>query len=286
MRSWLTIVVVLGAWSCSVVRAQDRKSIAGVEQLRILVHSRVANGAVFSLQAFVYRPMVGGKHPVLLLSHGSSGGDPKQETPQAEQAKFLTDRGYLVVVPMRRGRGTSGGSSLESEDKNCDPASWRTGLDAAFEDVTAALDFAAALPDVDASRVVLAGESRGGFLSVAYAAQGARRASVVGAINFVGGWVAQAEDHCPADFNEVAFRRYGASASIPELWLYGDNDRFYSTSSIRSYVRAFRSRGGKAAFNLIANVPNNGHWLPGYPQLWSAQVDRYLASRGLPAGGL
>ena len=71
------------------------------------------------------------------------------------------------------------------------------------------------LPDVDATRVVLAGESRGGFLSVAYAAQGARRSRVVGVVKFVGGWVAQAEDRYPTDFNEVAFRRYGMPFTAP-----------------------------------------------------------------------
>lgn len=239
----------------------------------------------FSLQAFLYRPAGGGGGPLVLLSHGSSGGDPGQEVPQAEQAAFFTARGYVVLAPMRRGRGRSGGASLESEDRNCDPASWRPGLDAAFEDVTAAIDHAAALPGVDASRVVLAGESRGGFLSVAYAATGGRRDRVAGVVNFVGGWVAQAEDRCPVDFNRLAFRRYGALTEVPELWLYGDRDRFYSTPSIRGYARAYAQAGGRLSFALIPRVPNNGHWLPGYPRLWSARVDRYLASRGLPAGG-
>ena len=219
----------------------------------------------------------------MVLSHGSSGGDLKLEVPQAEQARFFTERGFVVVVPMRRGRGTSGGMSLESEDRNCDPASWWPGLDAAYEDVTATIDTAAHMPDVNANAVVLAGESRGGFLSVAYAAQGARRRHVAAVINFVGGWVAQAEDNCPTDFNEVAFRRFGAVTRVPELWLYGDHDRFYATASIRAYPQAYASAGGKVTFDLIGGVPDNGHWLPGFPALWGAQVDRYLASRHLPA---
>jgi len=283
MRNWLAFMTALGVIPCGIACAQDRAAADRPQPVRLSVHSKVQKGASFSLEAFVYRPTGEGKHPLVLLSHGSSGGDLKQEVPQAEQAKFFTDRGYIVVAPMRRGRGTSGGTSPESEEKNCNPLSWQAGLDAAYEDVTAGIDFAAAMPDVDAARIVLAGESRGGFLSVAYAAQGARRTRVVGVINFVGGWVAQAEDNCPTDFNEVAFRRYGAATMIPELWLYGDHDRFYSTPSIRSYPRAYTSRGGKLTFDLIGNVPDNGHWLPGYPGLWSTQVEKYLASRGLPA---
>ena len=283
MRSWPAFLIASVGLCPGVAFAQPPAPSGTARTVRIPVRSKVARGTTFSLEAFVYRPTVGGRHPLVLLSHGSSGGNPKQEAPQADQAKFFTDRGYVVLVPMRRGRGASGGESLESENKNCDPRSWRTGLHAAYEAVPAAIDFAAALPDVDATRVVLAGESRGGFLSVAYAAQGARRSRVAAVINFVGGWVAQAEDQCPVDFNEVAFRRYGGLTRMPELWLYGDRDRFYSTPSIRSYARAYAGRGGRLTFRLIAGVPNNGHWLPGYPELWARHVDRYLASRGLPA---
>lgn len=278
MRRWATAALILPAL------AHGQTPEAGsVETVRVPVRSTRAREAAFSLEAFLYRPATGGRHPLVLLSHGSSGGDPKGEAPQAEQARFFTDRGYVVLVPMRRGRGTSGGVSLESEEKNCDPASWQTGLEAAYDDVTAAIDYAAMLPDVDAAKVVLVGESRGGFLSVAYAAQGARRSRVVGVVNFVGGWVAQAEDHCPTDFNDVAFRRYGTVTRLPELWLYGDRDRFYAASSIRSYARAYRAAGGRLDFALIGGVPDNGHWLPGFPKLWARRVDSYLARRGLPS---
>ncbi len=283
VRGWPVLWSAITALSWGVASAQVAAPSSSTRTVRVPVLSKVATGATFSLEAFIYRPTTGGRHPLVLLSHGSSGGDLKQEAPQTEQAKFFTDRGYVVLVSMRRGRGTSGGVSLESDVKNCNPASWRVGLNAAYEDVTAGLDFAATMSDVDATKVVLAGESRGGFLSVAYAAQGARRSRIIGVINFVGGWVAQAEDKCPVDFNEVAYREYGGLTMIPELWLYGDNDRFYSTRSIRSYPKAYTSRGGRLTFDLIAGVPNNGHWLPGYPDLWSKQVDRYLASRGLPA---
>ncbi len=282
MRRWQQIWIVSGVACCGAACAQQAVPQDSGQTIRVPVHSKVARDASFSLEAFVYRPTVQGKHPLVLLNHGSPGGDPKQGEPQAAQAKFFTDRGYIVLVPMRRGRGTSGGTSLEALEKNCDSASWKTGLDAAYEDVTAAIDFASSMPDVDATKVLLVGESRGGFLSVAYAAQGLRRSRVVGVINFVGGWVAQAEDKCPIDFNEVSFRKFGSATHIPELWLYGDNDQFYTASSIRGYPLAYTGGGGKVTFRLIAGVPNNGHWLPGYPDLWSTYVDQYLKSRASP----
>lgn len=236
MFGWQVGAVLLGLSLSGIVTARDAVA-SGRENVRIPVPAHKGQAAL-SLQAFLYRPNDGGKHPLVLLSHGSSGGDLKREVPQADQAKFFTDRGYVVIVPMRRGRGTSSGTSLESEEKNCDPKSWQGGLDSAYDDVSAAIAYGVSLPDVDASRLILAGESRGGFLSVAYAAQGVRRKNVVGVINFVGGWVAQAEDNCPIDFNLVAYRNYGARTRVPELWLYGEHDRFYSTESIRSYPEA------------------------------------------------
>jgi dienelactone hydrolase len=283
MRGWRRIWAGSGLLSCGVACAQQPASSDHVQIVRVPVSSKVANGQGFFLETFLYRPLSKGRHPLVLLSHGSPGGDPKQDEPQAAKAKFFTDRGYIVLVPKRRGRGSSGGNSLESLDKNCNPGSWRTGLRSAYEDVTAAIHYGSALPDVDAKRVLLAGESRGGFLSVAYAAQGSRRSHIVGVVNFVGGWVAQAEDNCPTDFNELAFGVYGRATTIPELWLYGDGDQFYRTPSILSYQQAYATHGGKVTFRLIPGVPDNGHWLPGYPALWSAYVDQYLRSRGLPA---
>ena len=271
----MAIIALLDAASVDLAEAPRTVRIP------VTQHAGSGQSATISLEAFVYEPAGPGKHPVAIFSHGSSGGSPKQSIPATIPARYLVSRGFTVIVPMRRGRGASEGVSLESEDKNCDVTSWWPGLDAAFEDLTATIDFARTLPDADTSRVVLAGASRGGFLSVAYAARGQRRAKVAGVINFVGGWVAQAEDNCPTDFNLVSYREFGARTRVPELWLYGDKDPFYSSESIRSYRAAFEQSGGKLRFDLIPSVSKNGHWLPNAPELWSGLVAQYLESIGL-----
>ncbi|UUX94228.1 alpha/beta hydrolase family protein [Aquabacterium sp. J223] len=139
------------------------------------------------LEAFIYKPTGDGNFPVVIFNHGSSGGDPKRSFPSRVQAKHFAERGFVVIVPMRRGRGKSEGLSLESEEKNCDTQSWLPGLNAALEDVTAVIDYARRLPYADSSRIVLAGASRGGFLSVAYAAKGLKNAGIVGGDQFFGG---------------------------------------------------------------------------------------------------
>lgn len=182
-----------------------------------------------------------------------------------------------MLGPMRKGRGKSSGISLESEEKNCDLSSWDAGLQSAFRDVDAVIDFAQSLPFADASRITLVGMSRGGFLSVAYAAEGRERARVRSVINFVGGWVAQAEDQCPADFNTVSFARFGAETQIPSLWLYGAGDLFYGDAAVKSYAE-FRGAGGRLQFHLIGGVPANGHWLPTHQNMWRPIVDAFLAA--------
>jgi dienelactone hydrolase len=231
------------------------------------------------IEAFVYRPKAAGRHPVLIFNHGSAGGDLQKSFPEADLAEVFVAQGYVVVVPMRRGRGNSSGVSLESETKNCDVRSWRSGIESSLDDVTSVLSFVAKQPDVDPDRIFLAGTSRGGFLSVAYAAEGKLRNQVKGVVNFVGSWVAQTEDKCTEDFNKIAFARYGTEAKVTMLWLYGKGDRFNDETSTKSYYEAFSRSGGHATFHLIAGVPENGHWLSRYPTLWTKFATNYLAAQ-------
>lgn len=234
------------------------------------------------LEAYVYRPKHQGQFPVVVLNHGSSGGTPKKTIKWEREAEYLTSKGFVVIAPMRRGRGRSTGESLESEVKNCDLSSWDSGLNVAMQDITAVIDYTQSLPFVRANEVVLVGVSRGGFLSVAYAATGERKTSVRSVVNLVGGWVAQAEDHCTQDFNAARFAIHGAETKVPMLWLYGANDLFYGDAAVQSYARAFKEAGGSAEFRLIADIPENGHWLPNYMEKWVPYVDQFLGRPSAP----
>jgi dienelactone hydrolase len=271
VRITFIAALVVGASSA---RAQAR--------ITIPVSTRVAGTArVLQLEGFLYRPRGTGPFPVVVLNHGSAGGSPKASLPAARLAGYFVRHNMIVVVPMRRGRGRSEGVSLESEERNCDPTSWWPGLDAAFADLSAAIDFARHLSGVDSTRLLLAGVSRGGFLSVAYAARGARRSSITGVVNWVGAWVAQRDDRCPRDFNAISFAEFGREAAAPMLWLYADNDPFNDATSIEQYARAFHAAGGKAQCVLLHTTAEVGHALADYPELWRDTTDAYLASIGL-----
>lgn len=237
------------------------------------------DGTPVRLEAFVYSPDGPGPHPVVIYSHGSSAGHPKASLRARRQAQYFVARGFTVLVPMRRGRGASTGESLESEDKNCDLASWKPGLASAFDDLTAAIDHARTLPGVAADSLVLAGASRGGFLSVAYAAEGARRSQVRAVINFAGGWVAQAEDRCPEDFNASSFAAFGPRAAAPMLWVYGGKDPFYEAGAPASYAHRFLAAGGRLDFVLLHD---QGHDVAEDPRRWPGTLDALLAPLSRP----
>ncbi|MFC5496776.1 alpha/beta hydrolase family protein [Caenimonas terrae] len=228
------------------------------------------------LEAFVYKPNGPGPFPVLILNHGSAGGMPQESIAWKRDAAYWSQRGYLVVAPMRRGRGKSSGTSLESEDKNCKVSEWFNTLPQSLQDLDAVIEFAEKIPEAIAGAVTMIGVSRGGFLSVAYAAEGRHRSKVRSVVNLVGGWVAQAEDQCAQDFNAIAFERYGRQTRTPMLWLYGTGDLFYGDASVSEYADTFKKSGGIADFRLIEGVPENGHWLPRYPAKWRKLVDDFL----------
>jgi dienelactone hydrolase len=228
------------------------------------------------LETYLYAPTANGRWPVVILSHGASGGSPKASDDWSLEGAYFTSKGYVVLAPMRRGRGKSTGISLESEEKNCDLSSWDGGLQAAFRDLDAVIDYAQSLPFADANRIALVGGSRGGFLSVAYAAEGRERARVRSVINFVGGWVAQAEDQCPADFNLVSFAKYGRETRTPNLWLYGAGDQLYGDDATKSYAAAFQDAGANVQFHLLSGV--DGHGLRAHPDSWRPIVDGFLAT--------
>ena len=229
------------------------------------------------LEAILYRPNPTDTFPVVIFNHGSTGMGAiptRRSYTYAVQAQYLLSRGYAVVVPMRKGRGQSEGTYAESEEPSCDFATWAPGIASAMEDLDGIIEYLAQQPYADVSRLLLAGQSRGGFLSVAYAAKGTYRSQVKGVINFVGGWVF--EGCRPNDFNRWSYGELGKLTTLPMLWLYAEGDPSYSPNAIKSYVQAFTESGGVVDFHLFRQVPENGHRLLNYPDLWQAPVDKYL----------
>ena len=244
----------------------------------------VENGAVVTLEMVAFSPLGEGPHPTLLFHHGSTGNGDNPAlfglTYQHEGlARFFVERGWMVLFPQRRGRGNSGGLYDEgfTADRarySCQESLALAGLERALEDADVVTDFVVSMPDVDPARVLIGGISRGGILATAHAQ---RRPSVVrGVVNFVGGWLGEG---CvdAATVNRSTFARAGAQPN-PVLWLYGENDPFYSPAHSRGNFDAFIAAGGSGSFHLYrrANGSANGHFIIDEPALWRADLEAFI----------
>lgn len=247
----------------------------------------IVDGQTVRLQMRIYKPARTGPVPTLVFNHGSTGRgrDPilfRRAIDFPALAQFFVQRGWAVVMPARRGRAGSEGRYNEglavdgADGYSCDAVLSIPGADRALRDIEAAMDAILAMPFVDRDRVIIGGHSRGGILSVAYAGQHPEQ--IKGVINFVGGWLGTG---CPtADtINQALFQR-GARYPGDTLWLYGDDDPFYSLSHSRKNFAAFQAAGGKGTFHTFPEP--SGHRIVSYPNAWASLVEAYLKRQGLP----
>jgi dienelactone hydrolase len=251
----------------------------------MIATSLVEDGKPVRLELLVRKPEGPGPFPTVVFNHGSTGrGDNparfRQSWSSPSLAQYFSERGWLVIFPQRRGRGASEGRYDEGFEVDRSRYSCQTelslrGVDRAIEDLDAVMAHIRTRKDVVQDRILLAGQSRGGILSVAYA--GERPKEFVGVVNFVGGWMG---DGCAnaAAINMTAFKR-GARFARPTLWLYGERDPFYYLSHSKANFEAFTAAGGKGRFEAFS-VPghNAGHGLIAHPGLWGEHVTRYLQS--------
>ncbi len=250
-------------------------------------------GQSVRLEMIIHKPddyQSGSKLPTVILNHGSTGWgtEPKYFTAKIDYfdhlIDFFGDRGWAVVVPMRRGRGGSEGLYDEGFDTNrlygytCESGRSLAGAQRALDDVHAAVKAIEKMPFVDTDKMVIGGISRGGIISTAYA--GEHPDTMKGVINFVGGWIG---DGCPTAnaINAPLFVR-GAKFDTETIWLYGDNDSFYSMNHSESNFSQFIAAGGKGKFHQISlEAGVNGHFVGSYPKTWTALLDNYLQGLNL-----
>jgi dienelactone hydrolase len=247
-------------------------------------------GKPVRLEAVIFKPPGVGPFPLAVINHGSTGNGRnssvfRQTWYNLPLASFLTERGWIVAYPQRRGRGKSDGLYDEGFAENrsagytCESEKSLAGADRALSDVAAAVASLRRRPDVAGGRLLIAGQSRGGVLSMAYA--GEHPAEIAGVVNFVGGWMGEGCSTASL-INQTLFWR-AARFERSTLWLYGRNDSFYSIAHSQANFAAFRAAGGKGEFFEFDMPSGNGHYVVGRPGLWSPAVAAYLDSVGSAA---
>jgi dienelactone hydrolase len=228
------------------------------------------------LEGTFYPPTGPGPAPLAIFTHGSDIRRNQLRTWSfSTEAHWLRDNGFAVLALMRRGYGRSEGINGEDNygrEHDGSLMDVSAGVAQAVEDLESAIAYGRKLPAVLPGPVLLTGQSRGGFLGMHYA--GLKPREVMGVVNFSGGWF----PYGPVTTPYYANAGRGAAGNVPQLWLYADNDRLYEEALIREYYQAFTAAGGSARFELLHDVPGDGHLLRLYPGRWRPVADDFLAS--------
>jgi dienelactone hydrolase len=249
------------------------------ERVRIphLIAKSPDDARPITLEARLYRPKGGGPAPLAIINHGSDvGKDLLKSHSYLDEALWLREKGFAVLVPMRRGRGQSDGVYGEDtyvHDRTGTITDLSRGVEEAVEDLESAIVHGRTLDFIKPGPVLLVGQSRGGFLSVVYA--GRKPETVLGVVSFVGGWLAGPLVERVLPYFEAAGS--GAGKRVPQLWLHADKDSFYNEERVRAQHAAFVRGGGEARFEFFRDVPGNGHYLKSFPEKWRPAADAFLA---------
>ena len=266
--------------------------------------TRVVNDAedkgTIRLVAYVYRPVKNDRHEVVLFSHGSTGGlsrSPKEamDAPPIPVINFFVSRGYTLVAPMRRGRNESSGTYVEEcsvftnqctvEDQI--PRGERA-MKEALADTNAVIDqLIIGKLAARETKILAAGISRGGFLSLILA--GERPTLIEGVVNFVGGWLGvtdrltDVQAKARMDDQKARLERAAKRFSGPSVWFYASRDPFYKDGVAQELHKYWTDAGGKGEFIYI-NDHNlqSGHVIATNPTLWNKHVQALLSKIDAP----
>lgn len=248
---------------------------------------RIPAAGGVSMIATVMRPPGEDRKPVVVINHGSpadSSQRPKMAPPRYNGlSSWFVSRGYVVVLPLRRGYGETGGAWAEGYGSCQAPDYYNAGLHGAA-DIKAALDYMRGQPYVAADRSLIVGQSAGGWATLAFSSQ--NPPNVAGMIDFAGGRGGHqkladgAIGNCTPDALVSAAGKYGSTARVPILWIYAANDSFFAPSLARRMFDAYTAAGGRGTYRPLAAFGSDGHNLASSDSgaaMWSGPVGEFLA---------
>jgi dienelactone hydrolase len=245
----------------------------------------MAEAGAAGLQTVLIFPSTPGKHPLVLMTHGSdySKGTNQQMGPGLMQpeAMWFARRGWLVAIVTRRGYGASGGK-MDKTHFGCDGSSFASIAKENAADLTAVYDEVKRFSEVDGETVIATGNSAGGFAALAFGAYAPHALKAV--INFSGGWHSLFfAGTCAKSGLIPEFHNLGAATHVPTLWLYAKNDSLFAPKYVAMMHDAFTSSGAEAEMPGIGKSGDDGHYLFSESvELWAPLVEDFLRRHNLP----
>ncbi|HEX7055125.1 MAG TPA: prolyl oligopeptidase family serine peptidase [Burkholderiales bacterium] len=252
--------------------------------------ARIPAGNGRTLAATILRPDGDGPYGAVILNHGVSASARERARESAEMlinsAAVFARRGYVVVMPLRRGFGATGGEMAEDPGSCAHPDYFRAESNAA-DDVMAAYRYARQLPYVDGSHMILAGQSAGGIVSI-FTAGTRNPPGLVAVLSFAGGRGGdpEASPGVPCAVEPVAkvFEAVGKTIRAPVLFNYAENDMFFSPKVTRGWFERFVAGGAEAEYVLQPPFGKDGHYLFADTigvRYWLPTVESFLARHGV-----
>jgi dienelactone hydrolase len=234
------------------------------------------------MRTIVYRPDRGAPWPMVVINHGAPTSGPAT-APQPRftyAAAWFVARGYVVVVPQRRGYGATGGRQNEAYGA-CDNADFvRAGREGA-RDIAAAVAFMRRQSFVRPDGTIIVGHSAGGWATLAYSSFNPSGVSAM--INFAGGRGGRRYDmpnnNCSPEKLVQGAGVFGRTARVPTLWIYAVNDSFFDPELSSRMAEAYQAAGGSADYLLLPAFGRDGHALfvaKDGVAIWSRAVGAFL----------
>ncbi len=287
-RSVVRGLIAACAWMTAAAAAAEEGPYYGPrlieEQVRI-----PATG--YAIAATILRPEGAGPYGALILNHGVSASARERAHESSElligAASVFARRGYVVVMPLRRGFGATGGAMAE-DPGTCANPDYNKAEQAAADDVMAAYAYARALPYVDRSRMVLAGQSAGGMVSLFTAGTRAPQ-GLVAVLSFAGGRGGDPESNpgvpCAVEPVALVLESLGRTTRVPVLFNYAENDLYFSPKITRQWFDRYSAGGADAEYALQPAFGKDGHYLFSDAvgvRYWLPTVEKFFAHHNLP----
>ena len=248
-----------------------------------------ASGAARLILARVCWPSGAALHRLALINHGKSpsAADRAALRPAActaQAVRWFLARDFVVVLPLRRGYGSTGGRLAEAYPACSASRDYAAGALETARDMQAAITYATALPGVRRDAVVVVGQSAGGLGTIALSSLNDPR--IAGLVNMAGGDGGRlnnfANTVCQPPALVRAAGQFGARGRTPMLWIYTANDSYFAPALAAAMHQAYVAGGAAATLRQVPAFGADGHSLflgAGGSAVWGPLVERFVVPR-------
>ena len=255
------------------------------EDVKIPMESKGLFGNTkYRLAAYIHKPDdfdSARKYPVVIISHGTAVDSYTRTHARFDYAyasEYFLRKGFVAVVPMRRGYAGSDGAWIADSIGSCSNPDYSSSAREASRDVAAIISYVKSLPYADTQRILLVGASAGGFTSLATASLNIE--GVIGAINFAGGQGgsgrSEPSGHACNERRLIETMGSFGKAKVPTLWIYSENDTFFGPELAQAMFDDFLRNGGRGKLVI---APPFGHSLLSREEgrnIWASYGDEFL----------